>query len=62
MFEYTAMVWSNRDVAGLLAHLNGLGAEGWEMTGFAPMGWSSPMSGMGADVSTELIVLLKRQR
>jgi hypothetical protein len=32
------------------------------MTGFAPMGWSSPMSGMGADVSTELIVLLKRQK
>ncbi len=61
-FEYQMVVWEpSRTGDEVLATLNILGGDGWEVVGLAPRASDVPMAGMGAKVIPEVVVLLKRR-
>jgi hypothetical protein len=61
-FEYAIVTWPAKDDGSrTVAHLNELGAAGWEAVGVTPRAVGVPMPGLGAHAVSDVAVLLKRR-
>lgn len=62
-FEYELVTWAmNQSGQNLVAVLNSLGDEGWEVVGMAPRASTAPVPGFGVDPISEISILVKRVR
>ncbi len=60
-YEFRTVTWrADDDEAQLVAVLNDLGHEGWQVVGVAPRFTTAPAPGRGGYARSDLVVLLQR--
>lgn len=60
-FEYKVIMWGVKNTGDeLVAVLNALGDQGWEVIGLAPTATTTPMPGVGVPAQSEVALLAKR--